>query len=851
MKRIREKKAGAIKYLVAAAAVLVLLATMVTPALAAGTWPQWQHDAGNSGYATSTGPGANGVRWQVSGLLTTGLVVGEGNMLYAGMGDTLVALYDREDTVILSWSYKASSIIRGTPAVDSAGNVIFGTEDGWIYKVNSSGEAQWAMNSSARISAPPVVDSSNNIYFANDAGLTAKLNASGTQVWAKNMGAGVKVSPALDSSGNLFVGDTAGILHCINSSGSVLWEFQTPKTGGGLLTPGTSHPIMAAPVVGPGKLVYVANDAGMIFCLKNELTGFIFQTAFSQVWTYTDADGQPIRGMALDASGNLYYTTAGGHLRSLNSGGSLRWSADLAQAYSTAPAIDSAGTVYVPSQGIQTFASATGTAGWVYNAGVTPVSSCAIGNNALYFGVGAGTGSGIYAIGVKMEPKDTPAPPPGFDYHRYFAEGYTGSGFITFLVVSNPTSQVARVQVVYFVNNGEGVERTFSLAAGAQQTINVGSADDPYGLGQADKEVSCSVASDQPVIVQRPMYFAYQSSIAGGHDTTGATDPSRHWYFAEGTTRLGFDEYLTVQNPQTNSASLTIDIMIQGEGLQTFHATVNPQSRATFMPRGWVGDDKDISVHITSTEPVVAERPMYFTYQGLAARNWRGASDVLGVNAAATSWQFAEGTTRDGFEEYLCVQNPDTSANLNLTVHYMPGEGQGDAFDKTYSIPPAQRATIDVNAEAGAGRDISLKVDGNIPFVAERPMYFNYLGFIDGGHDVMGTASAATNWGFSFGYTGTGYDQYLCVLNPQGQEATLTVTFYVQGDQVTSMTKEYKVKAGTRFTQKLNEAVGENQTFFFTVSSSVPVVAEAPTYFAQGTQNVLNDGMDVLGQTGY
>ncbi len=844
MEKMRKERFGAIKYLIGVVAVLALIATMAMPALAAQTaWPHFSSDAGNTGYTSGQGPGANGIRWQVGGLVTTGMVMGPGNMLYAGMGDTLVALFDREDTVILSWSYKAGAIIRGTPTVDAQGNIIFGTEDGWLYKLNAQGQAQWAMGSGARISAPPVTDAGSNIYFVNDAGLAAKISPSGTQVWALNLGAGVKVAPALDSAGNLYVGDTSGFLHCIGTAGSELWSFETPKTGGGFLGGGTAHPIMAAPVIGPGNTIYFANDAGMIFAMKNEPSGVIFVAPYTVVWQtpYSDSDGQPIRGLAVDPAGNIYYTTAAGHLRSITSGAALRWSANLAQNYSTVPAVDSTGTVYVPSKGIQTFAAATGAKGWVYDAGVTPIASCAIGNKALYFGVEAGTGSGIFAIGVKKAAQDTPPPPPGFDYHRYFAEGYTGAGFITFLVVSNPTAENARLQIVFYTQNGDGAEKTDTLKPGEQKTYNV---QDQIG---ADKEVSISVASDKPVICERPTYCAYQASIGGGHDTTGATDPSRHWYFAEGTTRAGFDEYLTVQNPQTASASLIFDIMIQGEGLQTFHATVNPNSRATFLPRSWVGDGKDISVHITSSVPVVAERPMYFVYQGMAARNWSGGSDVLGVNAPAMTWQFAEGTTRDGFDEYLCVQNPDPSRTLNLTVRFLPGEGQGDPFDKHYSVPPSQRATIDVNAEAGAGRDISMTAQGDIPFVAERPMYFNYLGFIDGGHDVMGTAAAAASWGFSFGYTGAGYDQWLCIMNPGSQEATVNVTYYLQGDTLASETHQYKVKPGSRFTRKLNEAVGENQTFFFTVDSTVPVVSETATYFAVGN---LNDGMDVLGQTG-
>ncbi|MBU1670607.1 MAG: hypothetical protein KKF41_16135 [Actinobacteria bacterium] len=43
---------------------------------------------------------------------------------------------------------------------------------------------------------------------------------------------------------------------------------------------------------------------------------------------------------------------------------------------------------------------------------------------------------------------------------------------------------------------------------------------------------------------------------------------------------------------------------------------------------------------------------------------------------------------------------------------------------------------------------------GRQEIIAERPMYFNYLGAWTGGHDVVGATSEATTWYFAEGYTG-------------------------------------------------------------------------------------------------
>jgi hypothetical protein len=40
-----------------------------------------------------------------------------------------------------------------------------------------------------------------------------------------------------------------------------------------------------------------------------------------------------------------------------------------------------------------------------------------------------------------------------------------------------------------------------------------------------------------------------------------------------------------------------------------------------------IGEGKDVSLHVQSTLPVVAERPMYFIYKD----KWDGGHDVVGV----------------------------------------------------------------------------------------------------------------------------------------------------------------------------------------------------------------------------
>jgi len=95
----------------------------------------------------------------------------------------------------------------------------------------------------------------------------------------------------------------------------------------------------------------------------------------------------------------------------------------------------------------------------------------------------------------------------------------------------------------------------------------------------------------------------------------------------------------------------------------------------------------------------------------------------------------AEGTTRDGFEEWTSVMNPSSSP-ANVQVRYMLASGENKTQGLT--VAPRSRSTVDVNGFLGPNQDVSAVVTSDQAVVVERPMYFDYHGKWTGGHDVMG-----------------------------------------------------------------------------------------------------------------
>ncbi len=438
----------------------------------------------------------------------------------------------------------------------------------------------------------------------------------------------------------------------------------------------------------------------------------------------------------------------------------------------------------------------------------------------------------------------------------YFAEGTCRPGFDPYICIQNPGDAAAEVTITYM--KGDGTTDTQSLAVGAHSRATVGvkgvlgeGADEAHDFSA---KVECT--NGQQIIAERPMYFNYNGWCTGGHDVVGATAPSNIFYFAEGTCRPGFDPYLCIQNPGGTAAEVTITYM-KGDGTtDTQSLSVAPNSRSTVAVKGKLGEANDeahdfsTKVECTNGQQIIAERPMYFNYNGV----WTGGHDVVGATSPACTFYFAEGTCRPGFDPYICIQNPGDAA-AEVTITYMKGDGTTDT--QSLAVGAHSRATVGVKGVLGEGadeaHDFSAKVEctNGQQIIAERPMYFNYNGWCTGGHDVVGATAPSNIFYFAEGTCRPGFDPYLCIQNPGGTAAEVTIT-YMKGDGTTD-TQSLSVAPNSRSTVavkgKLGEANDEAHDFSTKVecTNGQQIIAERPMYF--NYNGVWTGGHDVVGYT--
>jgi len=325
-----------------------------------------------------------------------------------------------------------------------------------------------------------------------------------------------------------------------------------------------------------------------------------------------------------------------------------------------------------------------------------------------------------------------------------YAEGTTRSGFQTWLALENPQSTQAKVVVTYlFADGTPPAQQNVTIPSNSRETVDVNKS------AGADKDVSIALTSNQPIVGERVMYFTTPNPIMGSrpsgvHDSTGTAEASTGWYFAEGTTRSNFQEYLCLMDPGSRDATATIQYLGAGGAIKTEKKSIKANTRVTVDVNAAVGVGKDIAVAVTSDEPVVAERPMYFQYMPAGASGvlWKGGHDSMGAEYAAYKWEFAEGCTRAGYQTFLCIANPNAGAEDATICYFMTKpDGSHESKVSTVKVAASSRQTVFVNDAVGPDRDVSATVTCKDPVVVERPMYFSSGPYTEGG-DSLGLPGA-------------------------------------------------------------------------------------------------------------
>ena len=415
----------------------------------------------------------------------------------------------------------------------------------------------------------------------------------------------------------------------------------------------------------------------------------------------------------------------------------------------------------------------------------------------------------------------------------FFAEGYTGDGFREYLTLFNPQAEVSSLDLNLLYNGDAPRLVELDLPPRSRVTLDVNA------YAGADREVSLFLRSALPIVAERPIYFTYRGRWKGCTVTSGAAAPSSGWYFAEGCTRSGFETWVLLANPGDSEVEVRVFLVLEDGRVIPWDVSLPANSRRTVFVNQVVGGGHDVSARVEAGAPICAERVMYFDYHG----RWQGGHASSGLGVPRQTYLFAEGYTGAGFEEWLTLYSPRQSGGddgTDVTLNCLFQDGEEQPF--RIHLDPDRRHTISINQLVGPGKNVSMELSADEPFLAERPMYFNYRGVCRGGHVSKGVEAAGTHWFLAEGTTRPGFYEYLCMMNPGDEDAAVAVDIVTT--QTSAIERSYTIPARSRLTVDVRAGLSGRDTSF-EVTSDRPIAVERPLYYPTAEFEVAN-AMDNL-----
>jgi len=277
----------------------------------------------------------------------------------------------------LRWSFAAGDAITSSPAVDSEGNLYFGSIDKKVYSLTSDGQLRWTretgdwVESSPALSmdesvlyvgswddnlyaldtntgntlwtfateslvfSSPAVAEDGTIYFGSSDSFFYALNPDGSLKWNAVIGSEIDSSPAIDGAGNVYFGTLDGDVCAFNAAGDELWSILLPDDP---LTEDNSKAVIASPMLSGDGRLYVGSGNAYLYAID---TG-----DGSIVWKYRAedvVDVSPVMGV----DKNILFSSRDGYLYSLNNDGVLAWKVLAGIDYYSSPIVDAIGRIYI------------------------------------------------------------------------------------------------------------------------------------------------------------------------------------------------------------------------------------------------------------------------------------------------------------------------------------------------------------------------------------------------------------------------------------------------------------------------------------------------------------------------
>jgi uncharacterized protein len=309
-----------------------------------------------------------------------------------------------------------------------------------------------------------------------------------------------------------------------------------------------------------------------------------------------------------------------------------------------------------------------------------------------------------------------------------------------------------------------------------------------------------------------------------------------NYYLAEGATGTFFDEDLMIANPNDTAAPVTVTFFRENMTNIVQTRTIPARSGITLHVDTLDGlEATSASVQVTSEDglPLAVERTQFW------GEGSYGGHTENALSSPATRWYFAEGS-QGYFDTFVLLANPQDEA-VDVTLTFLR---EGDTtVSTTVQVGPMSRKTIHAGSIPElVNRSFGIIVDAPQPIMAERAMYFGSTATRpwSGGGAAAGATTPSTDWYFAEGATGTFFDTFILLMNPdQNEPANITLRYLLDSGETIEVPKV--IPASGRLTVNIeaeDDARLHAAAMSARITSDRPIVAERAVYWptAEGAQ---------------
>jgi hypothetical protein len=212
---------------------------------------------------------------------------------------------------------------------------------------------------------------------------------------------------------------------------------------------------------------------------------------------------------------------------------------------------------------------------------------------------------------------------PSSDF--FLAEGAAGYnvGFITYVLVQNPSSAANVVTLTYQTQAGKVSGPCFTMQPNSRKTVRL---NDQFSN---DTNISTSVHGTRPLVAERAMYWNNGTGEAF-HASIGLPSPHMSFFLPDGQTSGGWETWTLIQNPNPAAVTVRITYLPAGGGAPvSFTDEIAANSRSTYSMASKISSGR-ASVMVQSLDgarPVMVERAMYMNSRGGGAETIGGYLD--------------------------------------------------------------------------------------------------------------------------------------------------------------------------------------------------------------------------------